>query len=34
VGALADQFGLRNVFIGSAAGSLLALPFIFMLPKK
>ncbi|MHC1781940.1 MAG: MFS transporter [Anaerolineaceae bacterium] len=34
VGALADQFGLRNVFIGSAAASLLALPFIFMLPKK
>jgi MFS transporter, FSR family, fosmidomycin resistance protein len=34
VGALADLFGLRNVFIGSAAGVLLALPFIFMLPKK
>jgi MFS transporter, FSR family, fosmidomycin resistance protein len=34
VGALADRFGLRAVFAGSAVGSLLALPLIFMLPKE
>ncbi len=34
VGALADQFGLRTVFIGSAAGAFLTLPFIFMLPGR
>jgi MFS family permease len=33
VGWLADQFGMRAVFAGSAAVSLLALPLVFLLPK-
>jgi hypothetical protein len=32
VGVLADQFGLRPVFIGSTVMILLTLPFIFRLP--
>jgi MFS transporter, FSR family, fosmidomycin resistance protein len=34
VGALADRFGLRTVFIASAWGAFLALPIIFFMPKK
>lgn len=34
VGALADQFGLRAVFMGSSVGVLVSLPLIFMLPKN
>jgi MFS transporter, FSR family, fosmidomycin resistance protein len=35
VGLLADRFGMRPVFIGSAAAALLALPIIYwMLPRK
>jgi FSR family fosmidomycin resistance protein-like MFS transporter len=34
VGSLADRFGMRPVFFGSALAALLALPLIFMLPKK
>jgi len=34
VGALADQFGMRPVFIGSVAFSLLSIPLIFTLPMK
>jgi MFS transporter, FSR family, fosmidomycin resistance protein len=35
VGMLADRFGMRPVFAGSAAATLLAVPIIiFMLPKK
>ena len=34
VGALADRFGMRPVFVGSALGALLAVPLIFLLPKK
>jgi FSR family fosmidomycin resistance protein-like MFS transporter len=34
VGALADHFGMRPVFIGSSLFGLLSIPFIFMLPKK
>ena len=34
VGLLADHFGLRAVFIGSAWAAFLALPFVFLLPKK
>jgi FSR family fosmidomycin resistance protein-like MFS transporter len=34
VGSLADRFGMRPVFIGSALAALLALPLIFMLPKR
>ena len=34
VGALADRFGMRPVFVGSALGVLLALPVIFLLPKS
>lgn len=33
VGSLADRFGMRLVFIGSALAALLALPLVFMLPK-
>ena len=33
VGALADVFSLRLIFIASAFGAFLALPFIFMLPQ-
>lgn len=34
VGMLADHFGMRSVFMGSAAVSLLSVPFILSLPKK
>ena len=34
VGMLADRFGMRPVFIGSALAALLAVPLIFMLPQK
>jgi len=34
VGALADHFGMRPVFAGSAAAALLAVPLIFLLPKQ
>jgi FSR family fosmidomycin resistance protein-like MFS transporter len=34
VGSLADRFGMRPVFFGSALAALLALPLIFMLPKR
>jgi len=34
VGLLADHFGLRPVFTVSAWAGFLALPFVFMLPKK
>jgi FSR family fosmidomycin resistance protein-like MFS transporter len=34
VGILADRFGMRPVFVGSALAALLALPLVFMLPKK
>jgi MFS transporter, FSR family, fosmidomycin resistance protein len=34
VGILADHFGLRPVFVGSTVMVLLAIPFIFLLPKK
>jgi len=34
VGMLADRFGLRAVFVGSAFFSLLAVPLILTLPKK
>jgi FSR family fosmidomycin resistance protein-like MFS transporter len=34
VGALADVYGMRPVFMGSALVSLLSIPFVFMLPKK
>ncbi len=34
VGILADRFGLRPVFIGSALASLLALPLIWRLPAR
>lgn len=34
VGSLADHFGMRPVFIGSALAALLALPLIFILPKR
>ncbi len=34
VGFLADRFGMRPVFVGSALAGLLALPLVFMLPKK
>lgn len=34
VGALADRFGMRPVFMGSALVTLLALPVIWMLPKR
>jgi MFS family permease len=34
VGSLADRFGLRPVFFGSALAALLALPLIFILPKR
>jgi MFS transporter, FSR family, fosmidomycin resistance protein len=34
VGALADRFGMRPVFMGSALAALLAVPFIWMLPSK
>ncbi len=34
VGSLADRFGMRPVFVGSALAALLALPLVFMLPKK
>jgi FSR family fosmidomycin resistance protein-like MFS transporter len=34
VGILADRFGLRPVFVGSTLIILLALPFIFMLPRR
>lgn len=33
VGWLADQFGLRPVFLWSAAASLLAIPILFLLPN-
>lgn len=33
VGALADGFGLRAVFMGSVAAYLLAVPFVLILPK-
>jgi nitrate/nitrite transporter NarK len=34
VGMLADRFGMRPVFTGSALAALLAIPVIFLLPKK
>lgn len=34
VGMLADRFGMRPVFAGSALAALLALPIIFKLPRK
>jgi FSR family fosmidomycin resistance protein-like MFS transporter len=34
VGMLADRFGMRPVFMGSALAALLSVPAIFMLPKK
>jgi MFS family permease len=34
VGSLADRFGMRPVFFGSALAALLALPLIFMLPQR
>lgn len=34
VGALADQFGMRPVFIWSAWVAFLALPFVLLLPKQ
>jgi MFS transporter, FSR family, fosmidomycin resistance protein len=34
VGVLADRFGLRSVFIGSTWLALLAVPLIFILPKR
>jgi MFS family permease len=34
VGALADRFGMRPVFVGSALAVLLAIPLIFLLPKS
>jgi FSR family fosmidomycin resistance protein-like MFS transporter len=34
VGVLADNFGMRPVFIGGSLFGLLSIPFIFMLPKK
>jgi FSR family fosmidomycin resistance protein-like MFS transporter len=34
VGALADRFGLRPVFAGSALAALLAVPLILLLPEK
>ncbi len=34
VGMLADRFGMRPVFTGSALVALLAVPLIFMLPQK
>ncbi len=34
VGMLADRFGMRPVFAGSALAALLALPIIFKLPEK
>jgi MFS transporter, FSR family, fosmidomycin resistance protein len=34
VGLLADHFGLRSVFTVSAWATFLALPFVFLLPKK
>jgi FSR family fosmidomycin resistance protein-like MFS transporter len=34
VGMLADNFGMRPVFIGGSLLGLLSIPFIFMLPKK
>jgi FSR family fosmidomycin resistance protein-like MFS transporter len=34
VGLLADQFGLRPVFTFSAWGTILSLPFVFLLPKR
>ena len=34
VGLLADHFGLRPVFTASAWAAFLALPFVFLLPKK
>lgn len=34
VGALADHFGMRPVFAGSAAAALLAVPLIFLLPDR
>lgn len=34
VGLLADRFGMRPVFIGSALSALLAVPLILILPKK
>lgn len=34
VGMLADRFGMRPVFVGSALASLLALPVILTLPKR
>jgi len=34
VGILADQYGMRPVFAGSALAALLAIPLIFTLPKR
>jgi FSR family fosmidomycin resistance protein-like MFS transporter len=34
VGLLADQFGLRTVFTFSTWSTILALPFVFLLPKR
>lgn len=34
VGYLADRFGMRPVFAGSAAAALLAIPLIFLLPAR
>ncbi len=34
VGALADRFGMRPVFMGSALAALLAVPVILRLPKR
>ena len=34
VGLLADHFGLRSVFTVSAWGAFLAIPLVFLLPKK
>ena len=34
VGMLADRFGMRPVFVGSALATLLAIPLIFLLPKS
>lgn len=34
VGMLADRFGMRPVFVGSALCALLAIPLIFLLPKS